>query len=634
MDGGLQFALPLPNLGSAACYQLIHLGSLAYGPALEQSITGYFQPWHNQAFLTSSLLPVERQIAIHHAAILVPGSLWDAQGMRHTEDCLPPAEYRVWFTGAHPLHVARLRDIIEPACLCPSSFWATQGETWVAVVDYKGEQLLIPCFELLRAFYYHAGARIIRHCFSQLPWDLLCRPHSAPTAATGYQAQIYVAARFLTESEACVLGGLLFDPMFLQSLTRAQASWTSARSVSGRASVTSNYAKTTGHLDRDVLLRIEGHAFVHKQRSYFWVSSLTQMSSPYSFQKLLYHGLESCNFPSQEPASFPVCSDLLAHKQPRVYDSQPKPTHLTTRFTPYKEKVELLPAQQAALAIASSPSIARGATWARQVHRFKPLTWLNNIPSPHKEDTAIIPEINQKDIKLLETLLQGFISSNQLVTMLTLNNNLGYFGSGLSVLPHQGTAPLPGLPYRHRIRLFHLAQVDLDDGILFLLYFHHLPDAFLLCQRRDLNPISESEWTQILDIVANTKSVAELRTLRKRCRHLEWSDLEPHTGLIVRSIPATAASISLCQNFVAQLLKGFRRQLALQVSLHYRYPGGISAMQQRRLLKLMSKHKSFDSSLANWDRYTDALWKFQYPEGNVFYKNEYLYKIYLSKLSA
>jgi hypothetical protein len=162
------------------------------------AITGYFQPWQNQPFMHSHALPEARQIDIRRTANLIPGSLWNANGTQLSTHNPLLTEHRVWFAGAKPFQIAQLRELLDLHYLLPSPFWVSQGDTWVAVVDRGSERLLIPCFELLRAFYYHVGERLIQYYFSQLPLHLLCYPQLAPTHATNYQAQLCVAATYLT----------------------------------------------------------------------------------------------------------------------------------------------------------------------------------------------------------------------------------------------------------------------------------------------------------------------------------------------------------------------------------------------------------------------------------------------------
>ena len=625
----LHLAVPLPTLGAGQYYRLLHVGAATHLPSDELTITGYFQPWQQQPFLASASMPLARQIAIHRTESLFPGSLWDAQGVGQARPASCPTDQRLWYAGARPFEIVRLREAVDLTDLVPAAFWALQGDTWVAVVDHGTERVLIPCFEVLRALYYHAGERFIRYCFSQLPWSLLCRPALAPTPATGHRAQMYVAATRLAAPEACVLGGLLFDPLLLRTLNQAQAHW--ARAEPGQAV----YAKTGGQLGRNVLWRAEGHAFAHGHSTCFWVASLTPVTSPYNFRWLLYHGLASNAFPLGEASNLPECSDLFSYGAPKTRAARPQPTGAVLFSTQSGAGPHATPARLAAAFRLPRPGVARGAAWARESAN-RPLVWFDATPVPFKvgAEPAGHRIGSRTDTESFARLLQAFTSAGHPINMLPLNNEAGHFGADVAVFPHQGFAPLSGRAYRHRVSIFQVAQVRFCEGLFFLLRFHHLPGVVLLCQKQNLGKPDDAEWTQLLHIVATTTSLADALTLRDRCKHLQQYATDSMAALVVRAVPAGAVSLPICQKFAEQTLTCFRRQLALRVGLLGRYPDGFLLAHKQRMEQALARQKMFRSPTTDWDRQVSLLWEFHYPPTGRGYQRKDLYDAVLAKLNT
>lgn len=614
-NNSLDLDIPFPAPVSQECYQLLHVGPLSHLPPLHYKITCYFQPWQQDPFLTSNAEPVARQIDIRRAAHLIPGSLWDSNGKTYTSRFPPVFEHRQWFAGAQPYRIVQLREIVESKELPLPAFWTSQGDTWVALLEHGKERILIPCFELLRFFYYHAGPRVIHYLFSQLPLDLLCRSHMSPTRDTKHQAQMYAAATYLNAAEARVLGSLLFDPICARTLNQAHNQWAETHKLK-ESEEKPVYAKTTGQLGRNVMLRGEGRPIASRQQALFWVTSLTPLTSPYIFRSLLYHPLESNVLPSTEPAGFPICSDLLAYGQLKSSSPLPK-----IRFDPlepaFSQNGRVGPHAMTAFIPAAfrspHPAVERGPTWARETSVSKTLVWFNSqLSSLHLK--SYLTNVKQENIipHALILLLKSFSAEGYPSKMLKLYNDKEDFGPNVSVFPHRGFPPLPGSIYQHRVRRFYVAQVELSSGLFFILHFPHLPDWLVLCQKQNLGTPTGTEWNRLLTLIYKTHSYSDIESFSAR-----HSISVGHYGLgagtlpLAHIVPLASASTSLCLLFAERTLTCFRQRLALNISLMIRYPEGVDTEKWKRIMASASKQWVFRSPTPEWVAQVKSLRSFQ-----------------------
>ncbi|WP_460500894.1 hypothetical protein [Hymenobacter agri] len=602
---GVSFLAPVHQ----ECYQLLHVGPLSHLPPLHYKITCYFQPWQQETFLTSNAEPVARQIDIRRAAHLIPGSLWDSNGKAYTSRSPPVFEHRQWFAGARPYRLVQLREIVELTELPRPAFWTSQGDTWVALLDHGKERILIPCFELLRFFYYHAGPRVIQYLFSQLPLNLLCRPHMSPSRDTKHQAQMYVAATYLNDVEARVLGSLLFDPICARTLNQAHNQWAETHKVqiSEEKPV---YAKTTGQLGHNVMLRGEGSLFTNGQQEYFWITSLTPLSSPHNFRFLLYHPLGSNVLSSAEPVDFPICSDLLGYGQPK--SSTPK-LRLDPLEPAFSQNGRVGPHAMTAFVAEAfrspHPAVERGPIWARASSASKPLVWFDSQLSSLHSKTCLTDAEQERVIPdAFIKLLKSFSAEGYPSKMLKLYNSEEHFGPNVSVFPHRGFPPLPGSLYQHRVRRFHIAQIELSSGLFFILHFPHLPDWLVLSQKQNLGTPTDTEWNRLLTLIYQTHSYSDIESFSARHSiSVGHYGLGPGTLPLAHIVPLTSASTSLCLLFAERTLACFRQRLALNISLMVRYPEGIDATHWKRIMTSASKQWVFRSPTPEWVAWVKSL---------------------------
>lgn len=165
---------------SSYLYKLLHIGRINRSSnSAGYSICCYFQRWHPSIPLAFSDPVVTSVVSSDFADRLIVGSLWTQIGECRSQHCLASADSRLFWAGARPLQVDFLKNVVNLNSLHPSSFWISQGQTWVAYTDVGEERLLIPCFELLRILFFSSPA-LTRFFFSHLPVEFLCRPHSTP----------------------------------------------------------------------------------------------------------------------------------------------------------------------------------------------------------------------------------------------------------------------------------------------------------------------------------------------------------------------------------------------------------------------------------------------------------------------
>ena len=93
------------------------------------------------------------------------------------------------------MRLRRWSTLQLPRDVLPPELRATLRDAWCAVLQVENEYMLIPCFELLRAFYYEAGGAMVDYFASRTPLERICWPIMAPGVNTGFDAHFCVAAQ-------------------------------------------------------------------------------------------------------------------------------------------------------------------------------------------------------------------------------------------------------------------------------------------------------------------------------------------------------------------------------------------------------------------------------------------------------
>ncbi|MGI4738422.1 MAG: hypothetical protein ACRYG7_24910 [Janthinobacterium lividum] len=232
--------------------------------------------------------------------VLLPSSLWDAQNGKNKmvsdgrfyipdptagNDSLPILDTeRRLLLGQSPHKIQKLKKVFPVSKSLKSSFLRSQGDSWV-ITRYQDEQtFIIPCFELLRAFYYIGTPHLIEFFFSLTPLSTLCQLLEAPTERNGQTVRIAVAADGFSQHQLCVLAELCLNQAYLQTVEKAHNRFfpNALRGEEGKN------VKVDFCLGRDVELEVTGFAFTYEERPFFWVCGIRSHSPYWSFRQLEY----------------------------------------------------------------------------------------------------------------------------------------------------------------------------------------------------------------------------------------------------------------------------------------------------------------------------------------------------------
>lgn len=462
----------------------------------------YFQPWLRTSDSSADLPIVIRNVNSNIAGNLICGSFWTNSTHIAKTTCHRNSDSQIFWTGSNALFATLLKNIINPAILTPSSFWITKGETWVICIEFNAKTIIIPYFELLRTLFYSASRRLTQFFLSFLSLELLCQPLSSPSDRNPLVAHFYVASKQLKESEARILGGLLFDPALRQIFDLGQNHWLNANDVK------TAQRKSAGRFSKSILFDADGRSFTHNNKQYFWVDSLKIINSPYNFRELLFHPIEDSKTYLPYLGDSFICSDLLQDgvtpsKQLDFYCF----SHRTARkihslSTSRKEKTKkYLTSLNTVL-----PYVTCSLPWANAPteNKKKKFYWLDRELSERVQ--FIDKESYGNTIKYtagFENVIYKFIRKGHKVDYLTINNPRSIFGSNASVFPVNNYTALPISIYKNSIRVFTIAKISLSYSSVFLVqpFPEQNPELIILCQKQDLNMPSDLEWNKLINIL-------------------------------------------------------------------------------------------------------------------------------------
>lgn len=303
----------LPPLPAGHCYILLEAGPLlpTTGPLGSYTVQGRFLPWDEQNdFPAISDRVVTCPISLHRAGLLIPETRWSAAGyLLSPLSFVPPVETRLVTLPAHRLGARRLHHLF-PTADRPAPLQLRDLQGWYLCLDTGAECILLPCFEVTRAFYYAAGPHLISFCLSRLAVDRICWPLASPSETLHQTAHYCIAAHSLRSTEMRLFAELLFQPDCYRMVQRTQArlaqAWAERRVHPERPA-------PGLHLDwelkREVRVHVRGESFCWQNKLYFLVHALAPAPDWYSFQGVVCHLLGS---PATPPAL--VCFVELASK--------------------------------------------------------------------------------------------------------------------------------------------------------------------------------------------------------------------------------------------------------------------------------------------------------------------------------
>ncbi|QNH62786.1 hypothetical protein [Hymenobacter sediminicola] len=582
---------------SATVHKLIYVGSPFKDTKSDiYAIPCYFQPW-----LHTKNLPADLPISAHlvngnKAGELVCGSLWtDTVGtskpIYHNN-----SDFEVFWTGSKALFAVLLKNVINPGALSPSSFWIKKGDTWIICIEFNNKKIIIPYFELLRVLFYQASKRLTQFFLSYLPLELLCRPLVFPGDDKSLLARFYVASENLKESEARVLGGLLFDPSLKQIFDLSQNHWLST----GNALTPK---KLAGKFSKSILLHANGYNFNYNNEQYFWVDSLKIVNSPYNFKHLLFHPIGYNKANSLSISNPVICSDLL---EDNINHCRLMPLqcclHGNTDFGRKLSTSRNKRSKKHLFSVSSIlPSVTCALPWATLPVAKSKFLWL---------DRALAEQVQHVDKNLYESavkctpafrkLLKRFTANGHAVKLLSLNNPDGIFGINASILPVDGHTVLPLAFHRKLTGIFTVAEVSLGNGPIFLAqpFPEKNPNLILLCQKQNLTHPSDLEWNNLFSIVHPIHDSRDYAVFYKNCSNLNRGSVSTNSALIAHAIPLNKITVDLCVSSSNHLLSRFRKRLQFYVATNLKHPAGVTDSQRGKITRLS----------ANICRAPDSLW--------------------------
>jgi len=288
--------LPLGVLQGVAPtqYQLVEVGPIRPQQAshLEPEALVSFSAICAGAHAVTGAERILQPIPMQLAALLVPGSVWSSSGALIDEGLTTYTDRRQLVLGKRAPDLRRLAQLFPVETSRPAFLQSDASDAWYAVINGEKEQLLVPCFELLRAFCYQAAGGLSNYLFSRLPLDALCWPIVAPSRRNGYTAYLCVAANSLLGQEAVVLAELLFNSHYRDSIYQAHlqlaATWHEREAA---CKIPQAYARIAFELGRNVKAQALGVSFTVGKQHYFWVSRLIPSPNWHRFNRVVYHPL-------------------------------------------------------------------------------------------------------------------------------------------------------------------------------------------------------------------------------------------------------------------------------------------------------------------------------------------------------
>jgi len=470
--------LPAPLDPTATYYQLSEVRAIRPQQAshLAPEALVYFTEIRQGDFAVLNAKRILQPISMQLATMLIPGTIWSANGQLVSKESNAYAEQRTLKLGRRAPTLRRLVDLFPLEKQRPLILRDSSPDTWYAVVNGENEKILIPCFELLRAFYYKGTGRLSNYFFSRLPLNVLCWPIAEPTANNSFTAHFCVAFTSLQSQEARVLASLLFDSHYRHAIEESHAylaaAWHACETAGEAAEA---YSKVNFKLGREVETEANGISFSIGKQNYFWVSHLTPLYERYVFRRVIYHPL------GDEPEGTRIYS---AVPQPAFWDmmrsERPIPKTMPAAELPdsfkhfgfkhFGRRRQYDPATQD-----KRTPVIQAFQWARRLpaklppvfadnHIFSHL-WSRpgNIPAYHE---GILPDNPRFKQALAQLRQYGCVA-----TLLEVNNPTRRFGPGRSTFPYV----YPPFDLTHlpdgRHRPLSIARIQWGGGNFYLFNF-------------------------------------------------------------------------------------------------------------------------------------------------------------------
>ena len=473
--------LKLPLLPNGQLYQLayVDLCRLAPKSTFQKQVAVFFLvKCPKDKYMLPIGEPIRRWVHLAQASVLVPSSLWDAQPDRitmvsdgrfypatatHEPDGEPIwAAKKQLSLGNSQNYTQRINEVFPNSAAFKSSFLRSRGDSWVVVRKQEDITYILPCFELLRAFYYIGTPHLIEFFFSLAPLDTLCQVIQAPSVDNGHTARIMVVADGFSQHQLCVLAELCLNDAYRKSIEKMHNLFfpTALRKKAGAA------VKLDFQLSRNVELEVTGFTFNYEQKPHFWVCGIRRQSAYWSFQELDYTTaidhrvgpISSGTEPSLTPLLGPPAFRAAASKDSPIMDSEQAGHSLSqvavqldlalytdlpvVTVLPKQEQEHHQPTQRQYFSVVPEYLSTEGGGKNLRTLRITRLTLGQKIPLPKFFESVTTQLAKLHDFS---------------VTILQLNNEQSRFGDGLSVHPawlKQDSPELSNEP--HRVAIAHI----------------------------------------------------------------------------------------------------------------------------------------------------------------------------------
>lgn len=475
--------LHLPALPADRLYQLVAHGKInrkrnstnQYEMSLhfveKSARDGFRQP-------VGELLSTKVSMADSHAFLL--GSLWDSDGNRvstgqyvvnavtNKTHHLFSSLYSFWL-GGHQSVARRLNLLFTPSKLASISplarlFLTAAADSWVITRQVGGRTILVPCFELLRVFFYEAGPGLLAHYFSREPLDAICTAITTPATANQYTGHVRIKRRGLSDDQQCILAEQCFNPHVLRTITAAHSNLAQALLRTSEGA----YPQADFYLGRPIYIQANGFHFQVSQQHYFFICSLWPVTDPFSFRQLLVDA--------------PGSKQRLAKAAGNQADEPgSQSTLLQTRQRPITPLNSQEPGSGRYRDATTRPHAKQGIAWPR----VKPSTKnsieagenafsrriprtpdsLSHTPGGNDETRALVTHLADATREhQLTTYFQDFVDWFQQqpayqVKLLQLYNDEGLYGPGISLLSLHDDRAIAIAELQHRKGFFYFCEL-------------------------------------------------------------------------------------------------------------------------------------------------------------------------------
>jgi hypothetical protein len=299
----------LPKLLPGQYYQVTSVGGLHRShSSLNREIDTYFQRVGQEGKQFIPLgSPLMRRLNLHQAASLKAGTLFNDKGdwHMHSQHAIPDS--REFSLGplvelctsnlGTVLPQLNYRKAYEPLrqFLSDPLLRSLKQLPVTTLQAPTGELLIISQFELARAFYFWAGPKFIDFLFHPTRTSDICDPQQAPTTQNKLTAKVLIRPsandpgnvfdldhRFSAE-QVLMLAQMRFSIPFRRAIEQMNLRQVLADSKGLTLPIELDLA-----LDKQIKVKANGVAFVHRNQRFFWVCSMFERSNYFCFDYLHY----------------------------------------------------------------------------------------------------------------------------------------------------------------------------------------------------------------------------------------------------------------------------------------------------------------------------------------------------------